>query len=245
MRSWPAAGAVMVASIPLIMGCAGEEAAPSDDEDLFREYVRSPDVENDRFGDFGETTDDRLAQFAAYGTPQQVLSLLLSPFPCESGDDQGDGSGASAETACDLNGGVQEAAQSFAGTDAQIYGRSIIVKHDDDQLELLTLYVVEGPDGTNALIDGNGDTYTEGLRDFRENNDVLEASDLILAPRDITAVDGGSEIVTVSGHTASSRPWLLPTILGLGILPIAALALDRRRRRTQRPGDEPLSTEAS
>jgi hypothetical protein len=236
MRCWSAAGAVMVASIVLLGGCAEEEASPSDDEDLFHEYVRSTDVENDRFADYGDTPEDRLAQFAANGGPQQVLGMLLSAFPCEDADDQGSGSSAYAGAACELNEGVNGAAQSFAGADAEIYGRSILVKHDDNQLELVTVYVVEGPGSTaNALIDANGDTYTD-LRDFRESNDVLDASDLILAPRDITAVSGENEVVTVSGHTASSRPWLLPAILvavALGVLVTGAFALDKRRRRSE------------
>jgi hypothetical protein len=244
MRCWSAAGAVVVASIVLLGGCAEEEASPSDDEDLFHEYLRSTDVENDRFADYGDTPEDRLAQFAATGGPQQVLGMLLSAFPCEDADDQGSGSiaSASAGAACELNGGVNAAAQDLGGGDAEVYGRSILVKHDDDQLELVTLYVAEDPDGsTNALIDANGDTYTD-LRDFRENNDVLDASDLILAPRDITAVSGGNEVVTVSGHTASSRPWLLPAILvalALGALVAGAVALDKRRRRSS-PSPRPL-----
>jgi hypothetical protein len=215
----------------LLGGCAEEEASPSDDEDLFHEYVRSTDVENDRFADYGDTPEDRLAQFAANGGPQQVLGMLLSAFPCEDADDQGSGSSAYAGAECVLNGGVNAAAQDLAGGDAEVYGRSILVKHDDEQLELVTLYVAEDPDGTaNTLIDANGDTYTD-LRDFRENNDVLDASDLILAPRDITAVSGEDEVVTVSGHTASSRPWLLPATLALAVLVAGAFVLDKRRRR--------------
>jgi hypothetical protein len=208
----------------------------SDDEDLFHEYVRSTDVENDRFADYGDTPEDRLAQFAANGGPQQVLGMLLSAFPCEDADDQGSGSSASTGAECELNRGVNAAAQDLAGGDAEVYGRSILVKHDDDQLELVTLYVADDPDGTtNTLIDANGDTYTD-LRDFRRNNDVLDASDLILAPRDITAVSGENEVVTVSGHTASSRPWLLPAILvavALGVLVAVAVVLDKRRRRSE------------
>ncbi len=69
----------------------------------------------------------------------------------------------------------------------------MLVKHPDGSLELLTLFVANG-----KLIDATGRTYA-GLDDFRANNDLLSSDDVILAPRNITAVPGEGEIVTVWG----------------------------------------------
>ncbi|WP_028922049.1 hypothetical protein [Pseudonocardia acaciae] len=63
---------------------------------------------------------------------------------------------------------------------------------------------------------------------------MLDESDLILAPRNITSVPGEGEIVAVSGHTASAwRPWLFG---GLGVIVVLA-AFGVARHRTARRRD--------
>jgi hypothetical protein len=241
-----------VAVIVLVAGCGSEdEATPSSEENLFREYVESTDVENDRYPTAsGHSSEDRLATFAAYADPQTLQGLLLSAFLCEGESDVDLPSGslltADNDVACEFGHEVRASAEEIAGADPAIFGRSVLVKHGDDSLELVTVYVVERSDGTAALIDSNGETYTGGLRDFRENNDLLDPGDLILVPRDITAVPGEGEIVTVSGHTATGLPpWLIG---GVGVIVLATgLALigwrSYRRRQAMQPDD--LSTEVS
>jgi hypothetical protein len=190
----------MTALALVFSGCSSEEEARlAADESLLVDYWKSTEVQNDRFPsppDFGSR--DRQANFAAHYTAEQLQSELLSAFPCEDDPD------------CDLNADVNEAIRDFAGAEATVYGRSILVKHDDDSLELITLYVVRRADDTAALVDSTGETHSGDLDNFREHNDLLDADDLILAPRNLTAVPGEGRIVTVSGHTASgSPPWLV------------------------------------
>lgn len=243
MRLSPVAGVVVAASLALTTSaCSPEEASPGPDEDLLWEYIESSDVRNDRFPSSSDVgPEDRKATFAAYlGGPRDVLNALLSAFPC---GDEDEGAGViypiEEESACDVNGAVRDAVRESVGADAEIWGRSVLVKHDDGSLELITLYVARrsgGGGGDAVLIDGDGETYTGGLDDFRDGNDLLDADDLILAPRNITNLEGG-RIVTISGHTADDwRPRLIAGIAAIIVVTATAIALDiRRRRRTQPP----------
>ncbi|KAB8165758.1 hypothetical protein FH609_015220 [Streptomyces sp. 3MP-14] len=189
----------------MLTSCGSGEPEIPEREELFQEYLESTDVVNDPLDSGGGTTEDRLANFAAYGTPQQTFNRLLSPSPC------------GADSDCPAEADLQ---------------RSILVKHEDESLEVLTVYFGEG---TDTLIDSTGESYTGGLDDFRENNNLLDADDVILAPSDITSTTG-SDIVVVTGHTGSDtwRTWatggvIAAVVLGFGGL--IALLITRRRAR--------------
>lgn len=188
MRAGSGVFVAVAVSIVLMVSACGSSAPPTPAPNLFGEYVRSTNVKNDKFPS-SRTSEDRLANFAAFYTPEQLQFELLSAFPCATKAD------------CDLNGAVSKAIQDFAGPDRAVFGRSILVKHQNGSLELITLYVVRKSDNTVALIDATGKTYIDGLDDFRQNNDLLSSDDLIHAPRDITSIPGEGEIVTVSGPT--------------------------------------------
>lgn len=219
----------VAASLVLVLpGCGASEEKPPD---LFAEYVRSTDVKNDRFSSGDAGSEDRLANFAARYTPEELQTRLLSAFPCD-GDSEPDVAGAArSPTACDLNSAVREAAQDFAGADGEIFGRSILVKHEDGSLELITAYVARKADGTAVLIDATGETYRGGLDDFRQHNDLLDSDDWILAPRNVTAVPGEGEIVTVTGHTPSYWELWVGGGIGAMIVLAAVVAVVRRRAR--------------
>ncbi|MGC4939731.1 hypothetical protein [Kribbella sp. DT2] len=70
-------------------GCAGGEA-PDPAPDVFGEYTRSGSVVDDRFPSAG-SGDDRVANFAAMGTPEQIQSRLLAAFPCSDSSSEASG----------------------------------------------------------------------------------------------------------------------------------------------------------
>ena len=224
--------AVLVTSVA---GCGSGEPSVSPGE-LFGEYARSTDVRNDRFPSSGGSGEDRLANFASMGTPDQLAASLLRTYEC------GDGAAATnREPAdpCAVAGPVSEAARDFAGDGAKPLGRSVLVKHDDGQLELLTLYVVQRADGAARVIDGTGATYTD-LEDFRSGNDLLDHDDTMLTLRNITSVPGEGDIVVVSGHTASTWQWWLLGGLATFVVLGAGVVVVRRRRAARDP--DPLLT---
>jgi hypothetical protein len=73
-----------------------------------------------------------------------LKSKVLSASPCD------------ADAGCHLNGAVGKAAQDFAGPAATVFERSILVKHQNGSLELITLYVARKSDSTAELIDSTG-----------------------------------------------------------------------------------------
>jgi hypothetical protein len=185
----------VVALIAVLVSACGSAAPETSASELFGEYVKSTDVRNDVFTGSG-TSEDRLANIAAHYDPEQLKNALFSSRPCDPGSD------------CAATGAAGRAVRDFAGADGKVFERRILAKRENGSLELITLYVARKPDGTAALVDPNGESYTGGLDDFRENNDLLGPDDVILTPRDITSVSGEGKLVTVYGHTAASRlPW--------------------------------------
>jgi hypothetical protein len=205
-----------LAALGLSLGlssCGSSEEPPSD-VDLFREYARSTEVINDKFPSEGVSGEDRLANFASQGPPEAIQSQLLSATECA--DD------------CNPGGATRAAAKDFGGT---LFERSLLVKHDDGALELVSLYVAQKSEQDALLIDATGQTYGD-LEDFRANNDVLTSEDLMLAPQKITAVPGEGEIVTVYGHTTTNwLPWVLG---GAGLVVVLGAGLAVRRRAVTR-----------
>lgn len=220
--------------ITLIPGCGSDEPEVSPGE-LFLEYARSTDVRNDRFPGTGGSSEDRLANFASMGTPNQLIARLLRTYECG----QGGAVSRSPMNRCELNSKVEGSARDFAGAEAKPLGRSMLVKHSDGELELITLYVVQRADGEAKVIDRTGETYTD-LEDFRSGNDLLDHDDTMLTLRDITSVPGEGDIVVVTGHTASTwQWWLLGAVAVLAVMGTAMVVV--RRIRAARHPDPLLS----
>jgi hypothetical protein len=204
----------------LVSGCGSAEPSTSP-ADLFMEYARSTEVRNDRFPTNGGS-EDRLANFASRGTPEQIRNLLFQAFDCEAAG------GDFPVSRCDASVPVQQAAESFGGT---LHGRSVVVKHGDGSLELVTLYVAA--DGDRAqLIDPEGETYTD-LEDFRAGNDLLGADDQVLTLKNVTSVPGEGEFVVVTGQIPSTWQWWL--LGGAGVILLLAVAGLVTRRARRRP----------
>jgi hypothetical protein len=210
----------------LTSGCAAESKPSISGDDLFQEYIRSGDVKNDRFPG-GGSGEDRIANLASRWSAEEFVAILMGTYTCD--DSQ-------VATRCEVTGEATTAARDFAGADAEILGRSILVKHGDGSLEMVTLYVVEGPSDQARLIDKNGGTYTD-LEDFRANNDLLTADDTMLTLRDITAVPGEGGWITVTGHTPSSVwPWWVGG--GIAAVGLLGIVIVLRRRTAARDAAE-------
>lgn len=132
---------LLILTAPVAVACAG----PAPTGNLFGEYIRSTTVRNDRISSTG-SSEDRIANFAAHYTPEHLQSTLLAAVPCVAGS--GPGGAVLSPPRCEL-GAVRPAVQAFAGPDAEIFGRSVLVKHSDGTLELIMLHVARGADGWN------------------------------------------------------------------------------------------------
>lgn len=215
---------VLVAVGAAVSGC-GSADAPDPKPNLIKEYWESPRVEHDRLPGYGASPGDRQANLAAYYSPDQLVSRLMSAFECT------DAAGATRggnrfDTSCDLNPAVLRAVRDAGGDPQHVSGRVLLVKHPDGGLELLTLVIANG-----KAIDATGGTYA-GLDEFRAGNDLLDGDDVVLAPSDLTKVDGDNQLVTVYGRTPwAGGPWLLG---GGGVLVLVALLLVLRRVRRSR-----------
>lgn len=209
--------AVLGGAALLLAGCGSAE--PPEDVDLFQEYLHSTDVVHDPLPGAGMSPEDRIANFAAYGTPESVLGMLLGATECAD--------------ECDAGKATRAAAEDLGGT---LYERHVLAKHEDGGLEVVPLYVASRSADDGVLIDDDGATYT-GLDDFRDNNDIFTADDLVLLPENVTKVPGEGKIATVYGHTATNPlPWVVGGVVLLGAG--AGFALRRRARRPAGPDAE-------
>lgn len=198
------AGVLVLMTAFALSGCAA--GAPDPEPDLLGEYARSTDVENDRYVTSG-ASEDRLAFFASMFPADQLASHLFLTFQC--GESV---AGGAFDTSCDFGDPVRAAVRAAGGDEDDVTARVILVKRADGTLELLTVYVADG-----VLVDGNGDIHGD-LDDFVADNDLLSHDDVIMAPRDITAVPGEGEIVTLYGAAPTWQWWVLGGIVVVVVL---------------------------
>ncbi len=226
-------GAFVAAGLILATSACSTSEEPVPKPNLLGEYVRSTDVENDRFPGGGGSGEDRMANLASRYSIDQLKSRLLTPFPCtEPGSNSGSPRATLFKTGCDLTPAVTaELRRAGASTD-KVVARAVLVKHGDGKLELITLFLA--PD---RVIDREGASY-RSLDEFVENNDILESDDVIYAPRDITGDPGEGDVATLYGRTGVLwQPWVLG---GLGFLLLAAavVVVLRRFRRPAEMGEQ-------
>jgi hypothetical protein len=218
---------LLTAVLLVVSGC-GSADAPDPVPNLVKEYWESASVENDRLPGYGAAPEDRQANLAAYYSPDQLVSRLMSVFECTDGPDTGRRGGDRFDTSCDIGAAAGHAVRDAGGDPRHVSGRVLLVKRSDGGLELLTLLITHG-----KAIDADGGTYSS-LDEFRAGNDLLGSDDVILAPRDLTKADGDNQLVTVHGHV----PWAgLPWLIGGGgvlIVVVVALVLIRRHARRSR-----------
>ncbi|QFU89816.1 hypothetical protein YIM_23195 [Amycolatopsis sp. YIM 10] len=223
MRTNPRLLATILVAIGLGVSACGSADAPDPKPNLLKEYWESAAVKNDRLPGYGEAPEDRQANLAASYSPEQLLSRLLSVFPCSERTSTEPLAANGFDTSCALNSRIRRAVQEAGGDTERVSGRVALVKRSNNDLELMTLFIANG-----KVIDANGETHS-GLDEFRENNDLLEPDDVILVPRDLTKTDGQNELVTVYGHTPwAGWPWLYG---GGGVLVLLGVLLLLRKVR--------------
>ncbi|NGO10069.1 hypothetical protein G5C60_21360 [Streptomyces sp. HC44] len=231
-RARPAVRAALAVLITVLLASCGSSAPKTSAAKLFQEYTKSTEVKNDKFPSDGGSSADRLSNFAAYYTPEQLQYALLAATACvsdtDADTDADTGSIVDPEADCSPDASVREAARDFAGASGELFQRSVLVKHEDGSLELVTLYVARASDRSTALIDPGGAAYTGGLEDFRRHNDLFSPKDLILTPEGIDSVPGEGKVVAVSGHTPLNwTPW---AIGGAAVVVLSAAGFIAARR---------------
>lgn len=218
----------LVAGMSLGLGlvACGGSAPTQTPNAMFHSYVESTTVINDRYR--GSNGDDRMAEFAAEGTPSDIMSAMFSAYSCDGS--AGANTDFTTKPACPPNASVSAAARQVGGP---VHEREILIQHQGGQLELMPLYLVTDAAGATELIDTSGQTYTGGMADFRDNNSLLTSDDRILVPDNVTSTSGTFNLVVLSGRTGGVSPWLV--VGGVVVVVLAALglifALVRRRRQ--------------
>ena len=207
----------VVAGFVLGLAACGSSAQTQSPGDLFHAYLESTNVVHDEFGG-SATSADRMANFAAYGTPSDIESVLFTAFPCDDSPESGSMGGFSGQLGCPPNASVNAAAARFAGAGAAVYVRNVLIEHDGGQLELMPVYVVKNAAGVSELVDQGGQTYSGGLTDFAQNSVLVKDGDQILAPADVTATAQGGQMVVVPGHSAGLGTTTIVVIVGIAIV---------------------------
>ncbi|RRS01759.1 hypothetical protein [Glycomyces terrestris] len=214
-----ALSAAAAAALLLTAACGAEESPPN----IAGEYVESNDVKNDVYPT-ASTAEDRMANLASMGPPEQIIGSLFFPAPCAETDIE----------ECSPGTDAYEAIEDFAGSDPEFFMRFLLVRYEDTSLELMPVYVARDGDGETALIDIEGGRY-EDLDDFRQSNDLFGSGDWIMTAKDITDVEADIDVVTVTGRTA---PAWMPWLVGAGaaaVLALAAAILVRKLRHRAGP----------
>lgn len=214
--------ALVVLAVLMVSACGSAKPLVSPDE-LFMEYAQSTHVKNDLLANGATTGKDRLASLAAYYSGGELRGVLLFAYECGGNEKVPSWH----EERCRSNDAVGRAAS--GGT---LFARSVIVKHGDGSLELVTLFVARSP-GRSVLVDPTGRTYTD-LENFRATNQLFSADDTLLTARDIASAPGESDLVTVTGRTSPTWYWwvlggVLVVMIAVGT--IAVVAGRRHQRR--------------
>lgn len=197
-----------VLALVLTLAACGEVQPTAERGELLQEYFRSGDVKGDFVTGSGE---DRLANLASMGPPQDFVAALFSAHSCDQPV-----SVFGFTTDCQ----VPAAAGAESG---ELFQRFVLVKHEDGSLELLRLTLARDPGGSTVLYDAQGGSYPGGLPDFRENNDLLDSADQVLVPKPLTATDGQFQLVVVTGQTSGSA-WMWWLVGGVGVVVVVGLA---------------------
>jgi hypothetical protein len=218
----PLARLVLALSATLAVSACGPPDPLPPTTVLFDEYLRSTSVKNDRFADTG-TSEARMLYLRANYRLEDVDDVLLGTFACGDGEPPNP----LPSDKCDLNDDVRGAVRAFGGD--ELYGRSLLVKHERGSLELITLYVVRAP-GKSEAVDRTGRGYAD-LADFRAHNDLLTPDDVVLTSADLTGVPGGPSVV-VTGHTPPTWPWWLVgwSVALVSVLSAVVVLLRRRAK---------------
>jgi len=209
----------MIATALLMALAACGSSTPDPSVNLFGEYVKDTNVAHDRMGAGSGSGDDRMANFAAYYSVDELKCRLLCAFRCAaSGSRGGDGF----DAGCDLTEAAGGALRDLGASMPDLQARVLLVKHDNGSLDLVTVYLAN-----SRVIDAAGGVFAS-LDDFRAHNGVLSSSDIMPAPRDLTSTSGDTQLVTVYGHTPSQWwPW----VVGLLMVLVGLLVLLIRRKR--------------
>jgi hypothetical protein len=194
---------LLLVAVLAAFGSGACGSSDAEEPDIAAEYIVSNEVRNDPLAT-ESCCEDRMAELAVFGTPVEVIRLVLGPVRCDG--------------RCELNDAERDAVREFPGGGATLYTRGMLVKHEDGVLEYARLLLVRH-DGNAGIIDANGGTY-EDLEDFRANNDLYGSEDRLLVSEDVTAVAGQYRVVTVSGHTTPAYVWWL---VGAGAALLIAL----------------------
>ncbi len=216
----------------------------------YRDYFHSmgapPDEDGNPTEQFrGKTVEDRLAEFAAEGSPQAVENRLFGNRDITSVEDL-------AERVPEE---ALSRAKEIAGEDGKIYERDVLVKrHSTGQWEWVRFWVAEKPNGSGAeLIDQAGNHYND-LRNLQENGPWFTADDELVAPKNITSTSGDVDMgmhegrVTPTykkvGHAVSFVATAVGTILSFtpgraGRLGPGGCRCCHRRRHVRRQPGQP------
>lgn len=215
----------LLAIAALVLTACGSSSPPTQTpSQLFSAYTKSTTVKNDQYR--GSTSADRLAEFAAEGTPQDVASEMFSARSCGTAQDLG----------CPPDSSATATAARLSGTNGPLQVRTILIQHQDGGLELMPLYLVTDTQGATELIDSTGQAYRGGMTDFQQHNTLLTDEDVLLAPDNITATSGTFSLVVLAGHTAdgATSPWVIIVIAILIALVGSALVVTLVRLRGRR-----------
>ncbi|GAA2827286.1 hypothetical protein GCM10010452_64450 [Crossiella cryophila] len=212
----------------LMLGaCGPPEPPPGPVPNLVAEYVRAAEVRDDPLAGYrahSRTPEDRMANFAAHFSPQQLQNVLFTARQCQD------------KVECSPSDAASAAIREYGGT--EIFQRRLLIRRADSAIELLTLHVARAPGGPARVFDSAGQGYGGDLTEFRRENTLLAPEDYLRGPRELARLDGEGELVTVTGSTAR-RWWIggstLLILIGAGLtvmlLGVAAVLLRRRAAR--------------
>ncbi|WP_433275595.1 DUF4781 domain-containing protein [Pseudonocardia xinjiangensis] len=181
---------------------------------FFDEGVKAYDgYDGDPF--MGATAADRRAEFAARGTPQEVLNSMSARL--------------TAEQLASLDGSVKDSIGEFADKGAK-HDEIMTIFQDPESKELryMPLYKVTNPDGDTRYIDVKGAHYGD-LKDFREHNELFNEETKLLAPADLSKDVGNFDVRTTSGkYVSTTKKWMdrgagVATFVGVGAMFVAGV----------------------